>query len=148
MPTGAKLLGAFIYCAIGALAAIVGVPGLPEATQPGQIVPLSALFGFYFGWSMIGKNVTHTTSVAQSLVLSIRTVVLMTLSTLFVVAGFEVYSRSIKMRYTGPVEAVTDVANLMIFFGKMAVQPPVMSVVGVGIIVGAIFVRWAGRVWE
>ena len=148
MPTGAKLLGAFIYCAIGALAAMVGVPGLPEATQPGQIIPLSALFGFYFGWSMIGKNVMHTTTVAQSLVLSIRTVVLMTLSTLFVVAGFEAYNRSIKMRYTGPIDAVTDVANLMIFFGKMAVQPPVMSVIGVGIIVGAIFVRWAGRVWE
>jgi len=148
MPTGAKLLGAFIYCAIGALAAMVGVPGLPDATQPGQIVPLSALFGFYFGWSMIGKNVTNRTTLAQSLVLSIRTVVLMTLSTLFVVAGFEAYNRSIKMRYTGPVDAVTDVANLMIFFGKMAVQPPVMSVVGLGIILGAIFVRWAGRVWE
>jgi hypothetical protein len=148
MPTGAKLLGAFIYCAIGALAAMVGAPGLPDATQPGQIVPLSALFGFYFGWSMIGKNVNRSTTVAQSLVLSIRTIVLMTLSTLFVVAGFEAYNRSIKLRYTGPIEAVTDVANLMIFFGKMAVQPPVMSVVGVGIIVGAVFVRWAGRVWE
>ena len=97
---------------------------------------------------MIGKNVTHTTTVAQSLVLSIRTVVMMTVSTLFVVAGFKVYEGSIAMRYTGPVDAVTDVAAQMIFFGKMAVQPPVMSVIGVGIIFGAIFVRWAGRVWE
>jgi len=148
MPTGAKLLGAFIYCAIGALAAIIAVPGLPEAQQPGQLVSLSALFGFYFGWSMIGKHVTATTTIAQSLVLSVRTVVLMTISTLFVVAGFEAYGRSINMRYTGPIEAVTDVANLMIFFGKMGVQPPVMSIIGVGIIIGAIFVRWAGRVWE
>ena len=148
MPTGAKLLGAFIYCAVGALAALAAVPGLPDEQQPGQLVPLSALFGFYFGWSMIGKHVTHTTSLAQSLVLSIRTVVMMTVSTLFVVAGFKVYEGSIAMRYGGPVDAVTDIANQMIFFGKMAVQPPIFSVIGVGIVVGAIFVRWAGRVWE
>lgn len=30
MPTGAKLFGAIIFCLTGALAAWIGIPGLPD----------------------------------------------------------------------------------------------------------------------
>lgn len=146
MPTGAKLLGAILFAITGALAAWIGIPGLPDGRQPGLLIPIATLSGVYFGWTLAGSSVG--TTLRQSLVLSLRTVVLMFISTMFFIAGEEAYQRSIKLRYDGPVEAVTDIANLMIYFGEMAVQPPVLTVMLGGIVLGAIFVSWAGRVWE
>lgn len=146
MPTGAKLLGAILFAITGAVAAWIGIPGLPDGRQPGLLIPIATLSGVYFGWTLAGARPGAT--MRQSLVLSLRTVVLMFVATLFLVAGEEAYQRSIKLRYNGPVEAVTDIANLMIYFGKMAYQPPVLTVMFGGIVIGAIFVSWAGRVWE
>lgn len=146
MPTGAKLLGAILFAITGALAAWIGIPGLPDGRQPGLLIPIATLSGVYFGWTLAGARVGNT--LRQSLVLSLRTIVLMFVSTMFLIAGEEAYQRSIKLRYDGPVEAVTDIANLMIYFGEMAVQPAVLTVMGLGIVIGAVFVSWAGRVWE
>lgn len=146
MPTGAKLIGAVIFFLTGGLAAYVGIPGLPDGRQPGLLVPISALSGAYFGWTLIGKRVGA--NLRQSLLLAIRTTVMMVVTTLFLIAGEEAYQRSIKLRYDGPVEAVTDIANLMLFFGEMGMQTTVLTVLGIGTLTGAIFVRWAGRVWE
>ncbi|WP_425090938.1 TrgA family protein [Tropicimonas sp. S265A] len=146
MPTGAKLLGAILFALTGALAAWIGIPGLPDGRQAGLLIPIATLSGAYFGWTLAGAHDTST--LRKSLVLSFRTMVLMFISTMFFIAGEEAYQRSIKLRYDGPVEAVTDIANLMIFFGEMAVQPAVLTVMGLGVIVGAVFVSWAGRVWE
>lgn len=146
MFTGAKLLAAVIYAATGALAALAAIPGLPEGRQPGQIVLISTLMGIFFGWSLIGKQVTE--SKLQAFLLSVRTIVMMVIATLFIISGFEAYERSIKLFYDGPVEAVTDIANLMVFFGKMGLQAPVVMILVLGMSVGAVFVHWAGRVWE
>jgi hypothetical protein len=146
MPTGAKLIGAVLFALTGAIAAWSGIPGLPDGRQAGSLVLIATLSGLYFGWALAGTRVGA--NLQQSLVLSLRTLVMMTLTTLFLIAGEEAYQRSIKLRYDGPVEAVTDVANLMIFFGKMAIQPPVLTVMGLGVVIGAVFVNWAGRVFE
>lgn len=146
MPTGAKLIGAIIFCLTGALAAWIGVPGLPDGRQPGLLIPISALTGIWFGWRLVGTHVSG--SLRQALVLSVRTVAMMLVATLFFIAGEEAYQRSIKLRYDGPVEAVTDIANLMLFFGQMAIQGPVFTVLLLGIMIGAVFVRWAGRTFE
>jgi len=139
-------MGALLFAVIGGFAAWSGIPGLPDGRQAGLLVPLATLSGVYFGWTLIGARVGA--SLQQSLVLSLRSVVMMVLATLFMIAGEEAYQRSIKLRYDGPVEAVTDIANLMIYFGKMAMQPSVLTVLGLGVLVGAVFVNWAGRVWE
>lgn len=145
MPTGAKLIGAIIFGLTGALAAWIGIPGLPDGRQGGMLLPLATLSGIWFGWRLAGTHIGP--SLRQATVLSVRTVVLMLVATLFLIAGEEAYQRSIKLRYDGPVEAVTDIANLMLFFGQMAVQGPVITVLVLGILVGAVFVRWAGRVF-
>lgn len=143
MPTGAKLFGAIIFCLTGALAAWIGIPGLPDERAPGVLVPLSALTGIWFGWRLAGAHAGR--SLRRSFALSVRTVTLMMLTTLFLIAGEEAYQRSIKLRYDGPIEAVTDIANLMLFFGAMAIQGPVFTVLGLGVLIGTVFVRWAGR---
>lgn len=146
MPTGAKLIGAIIFCLTGALAAWIGVPGLPDGRQPGLLIPIAALTGIWFGWRLVGTHVGGT--LRQAFVLSVRTVAMMLVATLFFIAGEEAYQRSIKLRYDGPVEAVTDIANLMLFFGQMALQGPVFTVLALGILIGTVFVRWAGHTFE
>lgn len=143
MPTGAKLIGAVIFCLTGWIAATISVPGLPDEREPGLLVPIAALTGLVFGWGLVGTHVG--TTLRQSFGLSVRTVAMMLLTTLFLIAGEEAYQRSIKLRYDGPVEAVTDIAALMLFFGQMALQGPVFVVLGIGIVIGTILVRWAGR---
>lgn len=146
MPTGAKLLGAILFAITGAVAAWIGIPGLPDGRQPGLLIPIATLTGVYFGWTLAGARMG--TTLRNALVLSFRTMVLMFITTMFLIAGEEAYQRSVKLRYNGPIEAVTDIANLMIYFAKMAAQPPVMTVMGIGVVLGAVFVNWAGRAWE
>ncbi|MEM1077058.1 TrgA family protein [Dinoroseobacter sp. S76] len=146
MPTGAKLIGAIIFGLTGALAAWIGIPGLPDGRQAGALLPLATLSGIWFGWRMAGTQVGGT--LRQALTLSVRTVSMMLAATLFLIAGEEAYQRSIKLRYDGPIEAVTDVANLMLYFGQMAIQGPVLTVLALGIVTGAVFVRWAGYTFE
>lgn len=145
MPTGSKLVGAVTYAGIGALAAYQGVPTLPDEYVPGYLVPLSAGVGVWLGWSLIGKS--KLGNFASSITQSVVTLGCMAVVTLLAISCWDMIERSMRLRYDGPGEAVLDVANLFVDYGSLMFVQPVMQVLGIGALVGAVFVRMAGKRW-
>ena len=146
MPTGQKLVGAIVYGAIGGLAAYQGVPTLPEEHIPGYLIPLCVGIGIWLGWSMIGRARHY--NFANSITQSVVTLGCMAVMILLSISCWEMIERSMRLRYDGPGEAVLDVANLFVDYGKLMLVEPVLVVLGTGALVGAVLVKIAGRRWS
>lgn len=152
MPTAGRLVGAVIFGATGAAAAATGVPTLPEGTITTYFIPFSALTGIWLGWSLMGSKAGGRLSIA--ITQGVATIIVMVVTVLFFVAGWEMVERSMKLRYSGPGEAVLDTANLFWDYMQMMVVPPllgpqpVLAVLAFGAIFGAILTNIAGRIWK
>ncbi len=146
MPTAGRLVGAIVFGATGAGAAFVGIPTLPEEVLPGYLFPFSTIVGGWQGWSLMGPKAGGRFSMA--ITQGIATVVVMTLTVIFFVAGWDMIERSMRLRYDGPGAAVLDVANLMWEYVKMMVVPQVIGVLALGATLGSILVNIAARIWK
>lgn len=146
MPTAGRLVGSIVFGATGAGAAIVGIPTLPEGMIHGYLVPFSGLVGVWLGWSLMGSKAGSRLSLAVTQ--GIATVAVMVLTVIFFVATWDMVERSMKLRYDGPGEAVLDVANLMVDYGRLLLVPNVLAVLAIGATFGAVIVNVAGRIWK
>ena len=146
MPTASKLAGAVVFGCVGATAAWLGIPTLPEEVIPGYLLPVSTGLGIWIGWVIIGRNPGIT--FAQTITQGIATIVVMVAALLFLVSSWEMIERSMRLYYDGPGEAVLDIARLLVFYGKLLLVSPVLVTLALGATFGALIVRSVGRIWS
>lgn len=146
MPTAAKLIGALVFAALAAVAAQVYIPLLPEGTQTRWMREICGGIGLIIGWLVMGRNAGR--GYADAAAMGIRASVTVVFLALL---GFSIYVmvvRSTRMMYDGPMEAVLDVFNLMLNYGKLMLEARFIGVLAVGGVLGGMITEYFGRRWS
>ncbi|MFA5582131.1 MAG: TrgA family protein [Paracoccaceae bacterium] len=130
MPTFPRLVAAIWFGALGALVAWRVVPLLPEGTQLGWFLQISAAIGVVIGWRFMARRAFDR---FQQMVGYGITISLLTLFWgVFVFAGYDIYRRSIRMHFDGPVQAIESLFVTMADYAVLAATPTVMGALLVG----------------
>lgn len=146
MPTAAKIVGAISFAIFGYFAALAVIPVLPEGTQIGRMREISAFIGLLNGWFVMGRLTGN--GYRSGIGSGIRTAITVVIWALIVFAIYEMVLRSTKLRYDGPMEAVTAAFGLMLEYGKLLLTKEIIgTILIVGGICGAI-TEWAGKRWK
>ena len=136
MPTSGKLIGAIAFALLAWFVSDLVKQLLPEGTAVGMLSPVNAFIGLLLGWRILGaragEGMTATTGHA------ITTAVSVTFMCLLAWGGYEMYKRSIRMYYDGPVEALQEMALLMGEYAAVAATPQTIGT----LLVGALFAGW------
>jgi hypothetical protein len=146
MPTAAKLIAAVAFAVVGWLAALAFIPQLPEGTDTGYFVEITAFLGAVIGWFTLGPAVGK--GYVEAFALGLRTSTFVLFWTLLVFSIYFMFNRSTKMIYKNAGEAVLDVPLLMVQYGKQGLVMPVILVLVIGGIVGGLLTEFAKRRWK
>lgn len=146
MPTAAKLVGAFVFFAIGWAAALQVLTTVPEGT-PATYFPITiAMIGLWQGWSVAGKGAGE--GMGQAIGNGLRASVQIAVIGLAVFALRTMFIRSTNLRYDGFMEALMEAGDLFIqYFFQMAIVP-VWGVLLIGGVIGGILCEGASRRWR
>ncbi len=88
------------------------------------------------GWTIMGRGAGKT--YRQSFGYGLTTVAATVFWVLMCWSGYEMIRRSMRLYYDGPIEAIQEMAQLFLDYGKLAaVQEVVLPA-----LVGALFVSW------
>ncbi len=146
MPNGQKLMGAIVYGVLGAAFAYQSLPAFSYQFIQLYLVPLSVGVGLWLGWTTIGR--ARHLGFATLLSHSVATIGCMVIVVLLLISGWRMIELSTMNRYDAFLEAMYDVLNLFVEFGTLILIQPVLITLGVGAVVGAVLVGFAGRHWS
>ena len=139
MLTFPKLIAGLWFAALAWFIGGLAVPLLPEGTQLGLFPYVNLVIGFLMGWRFMGKRAFDQFS--QMVGYGITTSGLLMFWGLFTYGGFEMYSRAIKMRYAGPVEALVGMADHIKDYAILSATPSIIGSLVIGGIFGG-YVTW------
>lgn len=146
MPTAGKLIGAVLFAAMAWYVSDLVKPLLPEGTPTGMLSPINAVFGWLMGWRIMGRRAGEGFVSATGL--AITTGVAIVFWCLLAWGGYEMYDRSIRKLYDGPFEALQDMAQQMIEYGKLAAEPNVVLSWFVGSLLAGWITEFFGQRWS
>lgn len=135
MPTAAKLVAAVIFAIVGAIAAHLYLPTLPEGTPPGYLRETAAGVGLVCGWRIMGRRAGK--GMGEAAGSGVVTAVCMLFWVMLLFAVYTMIRRSMRLLYDGPMDALLGVMSVMYDYGLNLAAPatPVALLVG-GIIGG------------
>lgn len=146
MPTAAKIVGAICFAIFGYFAAVAVKPVMPEGTQFGWFLEISAFIGLLNGWFVMGRLTGG--GVRAGIGSGMRTSITVVVWALLFFSIYEMVKRSTKMRYDGPMEAVTAAFGLMLDYGRLLLTPEIIATVLIGGAIGGAVTEWAGKRWN
>ncbi len=136
MPTGGKLIAAIAFAALAYFITDLVKPLLPEGSRVGWFSPVNAVIGLAMGWTIIGRGAGKT--FRQSYGYGLTTLAAIAFWALLCWSGYEMIRRSARLYYDGPVDALQEMAQLFLDYGKLAAVQEVIWPA----IVGALFMSW------
>ena len=146
MPTAAKLAAAVAFALVGAIAAHLYIPVLPEGARTPWLREVSALVGALCGWVVMGPRAGRGRG--ESIGAGLLTSALILFWVLVIYAIAQMIERSMHMMYDGPMEAVLGVFDLMLKYGALLAAPATPVALVVGGALGGLVAEWAGRRWS
>lgn len=136
MPTGGKLVGAIVFAMLAYWLSDLVKPLLPENKSAGLMSEFNALIGLVMGWKIMGKGAGET--YRQTFGYGLTTVAATVFWCLTMWAGYEMLRQAIRKRFDGPMEALREMAQLFLDYGRLiAVQDIIWPA-----IVGGLFLAW------
>jgi hypothetical protein len=145
MPTAAKIVAAICFLMFGAIAATTVKPELPEGTQFGYFIEISAFIGLLNGWFIMGRLAGH--GYRDAMGAGVRTAITVVIWALLVFAINKMIILSTQLRYDGPMEAVTAAFGIMLDYGKLLLTPTILGTFFVGGLMGGAVTEWAAKRW-
>ena len=136
MPTGGKLVGAIVFAMLAYFISDLCKPLLPEGTPAGLLSELNAFIGLVMGWRIMGKGAGAT--YRQAFGYGLTTLAATVFWCLMLWAGYEMLRRALRKYYDGPMEAMREMAALMLEYGRLIAVNEVM----LPAVVGALFLAW------
>ncbi|MGH1329367.1 MAG: TrgA family protein [Paracoccaceae bacterium] len=143
MVTFPQLIAALWFGALAWFSAGLVVPLLPEGLALGYYFHVNALIGVIMGWRFMGRRAFDRLS--QQTGYGITTSFLIVFWALLAFGGYEMYRRSIRMRYDGPVEALVGMVEHMKDYAILIATPTVMGALIVGGAIGGLVVWYTGQ---
>lgn len=148
MPTAAKLISALVFAGITWLVAFLYAQGLSEGRPPAGLLGGSVVIGLLCGWIIMGRFASRPCGRVEAMGTGLRTAFTSALAVLFVFALAEMLKRSMKGRYSDPMQAVLSVFDLMLTQGQEMISAEIMAVLLLGGLLGGALAHWAGRTWR
>lgn len=146
MPTAAKLIAGLGFLLLSYLAAEVSKPYLPEGTQFGFYSYVSAVIGGLTGWIVMGGLVGE--GIVRGAGYGVRVSFTVVFWALLVFSIYEMVIRATKLRYDGPMEALTAVFSIALEYGGVLLAPAVLAVLILGGALIGTVTEWAARRWS
>lgn len=143
MPTMGRLVGAILFGALAWYTTILIIPLFPEGTNLGLFQEVNTFFGLIAGWTVAGPRAG--TGYVASFSYGLTSMVAMVIMALFFNSSVVMIERSLRKRYDGPGEAVTDVFELFIEHGAMMLTGEIITTLLVGCFVGGLITETFGR---
>jgi hypothetical protein len=147
-PTAPKLVAAVLFGFIAWFAAGLIIPHLHEVkpgAQVGWFGEVCAAVGVFSGWIMSGRNAGR--GVYAGLGFGLTSIGLIVFWGLFIFAGEEALSRSIAVRYDGPIQAISDMIKLMIEYAQILWRTDVVVWLLAGAVFGGVVTELSARKW-
>ncbi len=143
MPTLAKLVAAVAFCAVAWVAAWFYRAGMPPGAQAGWLAPVAAAIGAVIGWFVMGRLVGE--GYRAALGSGLRTSVTLVVWCLLVFDTALMLRKAVRMRYDGPMEAVTDIFRLSLDSAQLLLLPGVLATLLLGGLAGGVAAEAARR---
>ena len=135
MPTTGRLAGAVFFGLLAGLLAWLLVPSFDDPGPPRLWFPLCGVVGILTGWTFVGPRTGQGTGPAIGT--GLTGAVAVAFWVLFFMAGAEMIRLSLRGRYDGPMDAVTDIFAIMADDAQSLYAPFIVGVLlGGGIVAG------------
>jgi len=136
MPTGGKLVGAFVFAMLAYFISDLCKPLLPEGTNVSMLSEANAFIGLIMGWRIMGRGAGET--YRQAFGYGLTTLGATVFWCLTMWAGHEMLKRAIRKYYDGPTHALQEMAELFMEYGRLIAVTEVV----VPALIGALFLAW------
>lgn len=146
MFTAPRLVAAVLLAVVAVAASELIKPLMPEGTQFGMFSLVNAGLGALVGWIVIGKRIGRGISAAINNGLTGAAALLFW--GLFTQSGNEMLRLSLRRRYKGPVEALTDMFRIGMEFAVTIATPAVLGTVILGAVVASVLAEVSSRYWR
>jgi hypothetical protein len=134
------------YALLAWFAAALTIPYFPEGTQIGKFGIIAPFFGALVGWTFAGPRAGDTMRAAYGY--GLTAAFLIVVYNVIFFAGEEMLQRSIKKRYDGPMEALSNSFVFMREFAIYALKWDVLTILILGGLFGGWLVEKTGRKWS
>lgn len=145
MPTAAKLFAAVVLAIAGFCTGLLVLPYLPGGTRAAALPLVAASFGLLLGWRVIGREAGRGLWAAVQV--GLRATVYMVVLVLFFLGTVQMVRWSVRLRYDGPMDALTDIVSQGLELGQAALQVDVVVALVLGGALAGIASEWAHRRW-
>lgn len=146
MPTAAKLVASLAFLMTGFLGAEAFKLGMPPGMRFGPFSLVIGAIGLICGWRIAGRLAGH--GYVASIGYGLRTSVTLTFWGLLIYSTERMIQRALDMLYDGTIEAVLGIFQLMFDLGQKLLTTEVLTVLGVGGVLGGLAAEWAARRWK
>ena len=143
MPTMGRLVGAIFFGALAWYTSLLIIPLFPEGKNLGLFQEVNTVFGLIAGWTVAGPRAGLGYVAAFSY--GLTALVAMVVMALFFNSSVVMVEQSLRKRYDGPGEAVTDVFQMFVEHGAMMGTPEIIGTLLIGGIVGGLVTEFFGR---
>jgi hypothetical protein len=146
MFTAPRLVAALLLACVGFLTSELIKPLMIEGTQFGYFSFVNAALGFVVGWVVIGRRIGRGISAAISYGLTGAAALMFW--GLFSQSVNEMLRLSLRRRYKGPFEALTDMVRIFVEFGATMATAPVLGTLFIGGALAAVLAEVSARHWR
>lgn len=146
MPTVPKLVSAVAFAIAAYFAANAFALHMPEGSSAGWLRETAALVAALVGWfTMAGQT---GRGYFDALGGGLKTILLATFWVALIFSIYLMIRRSMHGLYSGPMDAVLGVFQILIDQIKQMQQPDFIGIVLLGGCLAGVTVEWAGRRWQ
>ena len=133
MPTAGRLAAALTFFIYGWYIALEAAIFFPEGNPPSYVIPLSIFVGVLVGWMVVGSRAGrgYMAAIGNGLTGAAA----YTFWMIFLISFYNMIRKSLRRLYDGPMDAITDVFNLMLEQALAFYDIPLI----VSVIVGGVF---------
>lgn len=143
MPTAGRLAGAVIFGLFGWYLGGISVPFFPEANAPSYWLPASAVISLFIGWKICGSRAGRGYN--EAIGVGLTSAFAIGFCLLFLVSFNQMISNAMRLRYSGPMEAVMDTFNQMLEFSLYFYDVTLIATLFIGGVVCAWFTEFFGQ---
>ncbi|MDC0013085.1 TrgA family protein [Octadecabacter sp.] len=143
MPTMERLVGAILFAGLAWYTSLLIIPLFPVGTNLGLFQEVNTFFGLIAGWTVAGPRAGLGYVAAFSY--GLTALVAMVVMALFFNSSVVMVEQSLRKRYDGPGEAVTDVFQMFVDHAIMMATPEIIGTLLIGGIVGGLVTEFFGR---
>jgi hypothetical protein len=138
-----RLVGAILFAGLAWYTSLLIIPLFPVGTNLGLFQEVNTFFGLIAGWTVAGPRAGLGYVAAFSY--GLTALVAMVVMALFFNSSVVMVEQSLRKRYDGPGEAVTDVFQMFVDHAIMMATPEIIGTLLIGGIVGGLVTEFFGR---